>query len=178
VDCGSAAVDPIVRDPSPNAESGTVANNATTASETVINSRDRVSSAGGQLELGDGKLVVENSLWMDLERTLYGVRFDRKEELSPLYQSMHVEANRFLVCIILSLQRHEDVFAGRPLSHVFVDLISCVHFFRAIVAVEDPITEAAELQQFLDKRKEFWSNILTDTSQCMFFLYPLVCYAF
>jgi hypothetical protein len=121
-------------------------------------------SAAAALFKSDSKpmLVVENTLYRDLERALYGGRFDPPETESPLYKAMYKEAERFLICIILVLNELEGVLTTRPISHVVADVISCIQFFRKKVISEDKCpSKMKENIMLLKQREKFWKEILT-----------------
>lgn len=107
------------------------------------------------------QVIVEKSLWEDLDHELYRRRFDPKTLGSSLYEALQKEAKRFLICIIISLHQHGDVFTGRPISHVFADMIRSIVFFRSILKTPKQIDEETELEMFLKRRQTFWKTILT-----------------
>ena len=133
------------------------------------NGINSVSGAAAQFKCDPNPmLAIESSLYRDLERALYGGRFDPPETGSPLYKAMYKEAERFLICIILVLNELDGVLTTRPISHVVADAISCINFFRKKVASEDKCPpKMRENIILLKQREKFWKEVLI-TDECDF----------
>jgi hypothetical protein len=93
----------------------------------------------------------------DLQLSLFGDRLDSfvpGAHKSPLFTSLKEKANEFIDAIILHFREVDLFHTGRPIAHVFADLIGCVTFLRGHEAKDQQITR----QFFIDMRSSFWKE--------------------
>lgn len=108
-------------------------------------------------------LPIHGSLLSALMFALFNDRFgapssilDFRSSESMLFNLLDQIANEYMRHIILRL-RGEGLFrTGRPISHVFLDIIACVKSLKALAKREGPSNEGTERKLFCAARKEFW----------------------
>jgi hypothetical protein len=108
-------------------------------------------------------LPIHESLLTALTFALFEDRFgapsstlDFRSSQSKLFNLLNQIANEYMRHIILRL-RGENLFkTGRPISHVFLDIIDCVKSIKDLAKKEDPGDEGKERAKFCDSRDEFW----------------------
>jgi hypothetical protein len=103
-------------------------------------------------------LAIHDSLLTALKFALFGDRFDVSSSIpeSILFNKLDRIANEYMRYIILRLSDENLFKTGRPISHVFVDVIACVKVLKALIKSEDPSNEGIERTRFCTDRKEFW----------------------
>jgi hypothetical protein len=112
------------------------------------------------------QLLIDYSLFADLETSLYRGVFSQRKE-SPLYCALREISDGFLFLMILrldELQGPGNIFTGRPISHVFSDIVACVDFLRRRAALKpgQQTCYATEYKTLSNSRKTFWHSKLTD----------------
>jgi hypothetical protein len=116
-------------------------------------------------------LLVDYSLYNDLESCLYGCRFV-PEESSPLFTALHKEARRFIFSMILRMEER-NMFNFRPIAHVIADIKACVSSVRQTIAlgIEEQCHYSKEWDKISELRKEFWNKTLSEACMCLFVSY-------
>lgn len=105
-------------------------------------------------------LPIHQSLLKDLGTALYGNRLEPERLRSKLYAQLQTNARGFMRHLILQLSAGEEKLfeSGRPLCHVFVDIIACITFLKRR-AGDEKEKEMSLKEMHIDictDRKEFW----------------------
>jgi hypothetical protein len=105
-------------------------------------------------------LPIHQSLLKALETALYGNRLKPERLRSKLYAQLQCNARGFMRHLILKLGAGEEKLfeSGRPLCHVFVDIIACITFLKRRAGDENE-NETSLKEMHIDictERKEFW----------------------
>lgn len=107
-------------------------------------------------------LLVENSLIDDLRLSLFADRFDSivpEAKQSLLYQSLKAKSHELVNAIILHLDEIHMFESGRPIAHIFADLIACISFLRMRAGWKGKNKRSAS-EKFLASRTRFWRRKL------------------
>jgi hypothetical protein len=101
-------------------------------------------------------LLIIQSLINDLHFALYGTRFQDIEPDS-LFLRLRACANDFLNLVILRLDSQHLFETGRPISHVFVDIIACLFFLREKAGMKDDKSSIIDqVYEIVALREWFW----------------------
>jgi hypothetical protein len=108
-------------------------------------------------------LVVDQSLVKDLASALcFPERFHiglPAAERTTLYSRLFTMSEEFINTIILRLDERGLFESGRPIAHVFSDVISCISFLRSQAENEDSgMSSSDEFKKFERFRKSFWQR--------------------
>jgi hypothetical protein len=104
-------------------------------------------------------LPILQSLIDDLHDALYEKRFRDSEQRSPLFRSLSDVADGFVNHIILELHANAFFESGRPIAHIFADLIACILFLKELAGrSDDSSSQADQLQEIQALRERFWRN--------------------
>jgi hypothetical protein len=124
-------------------------------------------------------LPIHEALIIHLRFALYGKRFDGEHHRSKVYEQLKSNSNGFMYLLILQPDAGaEKLFqSGRPISHVFKDIIDCIDFLRRKAKENPPkdsrsentLRDAAEenigskeqqKKEFSDQQQTYWKNML------------------
>jgi hypothetical protein len=111
-------------------------------------------------------LVIDQSLLKDLTSAL---RFPERFQLglpaaerTRLFQHLFKTSEEFINAIILRLDERGLFASGRPIAHVFSDVISCISFLRNQAVKEDSqMSSSDEFEEFERLRGTFWRDKLS-----------------
>jgi hypothetical protein len=111
-------------------------------------------------------LVIDQSLVEDLTSALcFPERFQRglpAAERTKLFQHLFKRSEEFVNAIILRLDERELFESGRPIAHVFSDVVGCISFLRNQAAKEDSqMSSSDEFEDFERLRRLFWWDKLS-----------------
>jgi hypothetical protein len=107
-------------------------------------------------------LLIDTSLIDDLRVSLFADRFDSivpEANRSHLYRSLKANAYQLMDAIILHLDEVGMFESGRPVAHIFADVIACISFLRQI-ARGKPKSKKFVADKFLASRIRFWGKKL------------------
>ena len=107
-------------------------------------------------------LPVCQSLVDDLHSKLFPEFFDDYVHNSTLFARLYNHASQLLNHIILHLDGQNLFETGRPISHLFADMIACIHFLRNKVGmVDEPGNMNKDVHEITDARTAFWKGIFS-----------------
>ena len=115
------------------------------------------------------KLPIFQSLIKDLHSALYKGRFNDGQSDSSLFVDLQGLANGFLNHIILRLDDWELFETGRPISHIFVDIIACIDFLRTKTKTKDDTSREEEKKEFGRSQECVWKNTISMLSSLLHF---------
>jgi hypothetical protein len=105
-------------------------------------------------ESGTWNLPIVQSLIHDLHDVLYDQRLQDSAKQSYLFKKLEATCDGFLNHIIIVLQNKALFESGRPLAHIFVDIIACIRFLRKLAGnAED---DSDQLPIFEKLRRLSW----------------------
>ena len=107
-------------------------------------------------------LLVDNSLIDDLGFSLFADRLNSiiaEANYSIVYKSLKGKSRELINAIILHLDEIHLFETGRPIDHIFADLIACISFLRQRVGSRG-IGKKSPSEKFLASRKCFWERKL------------------
>jgi len=113
-----------------------------------------------------GNLIVDHSLIGDLESTLYtDHRFLGglpEANTSCLFKKLQSFGEHFASAMILRLDERGLYLQGRPIAHVFADVIDIVRFLREKMGIDDDQTSNSILTRLVvQRRKAFWKRVFS-----------------
>ena len=104
---------------------------------------------------GTWNLPIVQSLIHDLHDSLYGQRLQDSVQ-APLFTHLEAICNGFLNHIILALDKKGLFESGRPVAHVFVDIIACIRFLRELARNSDD--ESDQFPKLEELQRLFWRD--------------------
>lgn len=107
-------------------------------------------------------LLIDTSLIDDLRVSLFADRFDSivpEANMSHLYRSLRENTYQLINAIILHLDEVGMFESGRPVSHIFADVIACISFLRQLARGKRKGKKIVS-DKFLVSRTGFWGKKL------------------
>ena len=108
-------------------------------------------------------LPVHKSLLHALSFALFGSRFDSKTTISGLFQLLEGIASGYTRYLIHRIDMKKLFETGRPISHVFLDVIASVTFMKDLAKMDKKETE---LPKFWAERQTFWKGKFGSSDIC------------
>ena len=103
-------------------------------------------------------LPINQSLIDDLRKAFYDNRFNERVN-GPLFQQLLDRANGFLRHVILRFDNQRLFETGRPISHIFADIIACLSLLRDKAAMETE--DNNHVDEIVTLRKQFWKEAIS-----------------
>jgi hypothetical protein len=110
-------------------------------------------------------LVIDQSLIESLALALsFPERFQKRlpaAERTRLFQLLSKKADEFIDALILRLDEKKVFETGRPISHVFADMIGCITFLKEQARTDgSKISTSKEFAEIEELRRCFWWQTL------------------
>jgi len=109
---------------------------------------------------------VHKSLLHALRFALFGSRFDSKTAISDLFNHLEGIAWGYTRYLIHVLDMKKLFQTGRPISHVFLDVIASVTFMKDLAKMDGSSNKETELARFWAERQTIWKGKLGSSDIC------------
>jgi hypothetical protein len=123
---------------------------------------ENVASIAKTFKIDQGVVIIDSSLTDDLYFSLFDDRLDSiipEANKSFLFASLKNRSREFVNVFVLHLDELGMFETGRPIAHVFSDLIACITFLRKR-ATREIIDKKHDSDIFQMSRIEFWEEKL------------------